>query len=59
MAEANHYCADCGTHFRADPETHARVEHDGGFFRGVIDGNYKDWQRKQQHREDIVDGDMR
>jgi len=43
MAEAKHYCADCDTHFRADPEQHAETYHDGGMFRGIEGGNKSDY----------------
>jgi hypothetical protein len=51
MAEANHYCASCDTHFRADLEQHAEIYHDGGVFRGIEQGNYQDYKRLQQHRK--------
>lgn len=55
MARANHYCADCDTHFGGPPnyvtpEEHADIAHDGGLFRGIRNGNYKDWQRREQFR---------
>jgi hypothetical protein len=43
---AKHYCADCNFHFRADPEVHAEVYHDNGLFRGIVDGDYRDYYRK-------------
>lgn len=51
MAEANHYCADCDTHFggppnHMTPEEHADFTHGGGMFRGVRNGNYRDYERK-------------
>jgi len=51
MAEANHYCADCDTHFGGPPnyvtpEEHADIAHNGGVFRGVRNGNYRDYERK-------------
>lgn len=54
MARSKHYCADCDTHFggppnNVTPEQHAEVAHDGGIFRGIKDGNYKDWNRKQDY----------
>lgn len=60
MARAKHYCATCDTHFGSDPnnvtpEEHANIEHDGGMFRGVKNGNYKDWKRKQNHRKSNFD----
>jgi len=48
MAESNHYCSDCDTHLRCDMETHADVAHDGGLFRGIENGDYKDYQRRKQ-----------
>lgn len=42
MAEANHYCDDCETHFRASIEQHAKTYHDGGMFIGVENGNWRD-----------------
>jgi len=50
MAKANHYCAECDTHFRATVEQHANTYHNGGVFRGITDGNWRDWERKQQYR---------
>lgn len=50
MAEANHYCADCEIHFRDTIEGHAETYHGGGLFRGVEDGNWRDWERRQQFR---------
>lgn len=47
MAESDHYCADCDTHFKADPKVHADAEHDGGFFRGVENGDWRDWDRME------------
>lgn len=46
MAEADHYCADCDTHFNASPEQHAETYHDGGIFRGVRNGNYRSYERR-------------
>lgn len=43
MAESDHYCADCDTHFRCSIETHAEVDHDGYMFRGVENGDWTDW----------------
>lgn len=43
---AKHYCADCDTHYRATPRQHADTYHNGGFFSGVTDGNYKDYRRR-------------
>lgn len=48
--ESNHYCADCDTHFRLPPEEHARIEHDDGLFRGVVDGDYRDYFRATRPR---------
>lgn len=55
MSRAKHYCADCDTHFGGDPnnitpEEHANIEHNGGMFRGIKDGNYRDWKRQKQFR---------
>ncbi|WP_200531577.1 MULTISPECIES: hypothetical protein [unclassified Halorubrum] len=47
---AKHYCADCGWHFRVDPAVHADLEHDGGLFRGVVNGNFRDYERRQRFR---------
>jgi len=55
MAQANHYCRSCDTHFRASPEQHAETYHDGGVFQGVTDGNWKDWERKEQYRRSEID----
>ena len=44
MAESNHYCSDCETHFRCSIERHAEVAHDGFMFRGVENGDWRDWQ---------------
>lgn len=56
MPKSRHYCADCDTHFggppdNITPEEHAEIEHNGGIFRGVEDGNYKDWKRKENYVE--------
>lgn len=52
MAKSKHYCADCDTHFGGSPnhitpEEHANIEHEGGFFRGIKDGNWEDWEKRQ------------
>jgi hypothetical protein len=62
MAISKHYCATCDTHFGGPPndvtpEEHADIEHNGSFFKGIVNGNYKDWQRKEQHRVDSLDID--
>lgn len=44
MAESNHYCAECDTHLRCDPETHADFAHDGYMFQGVTDGDWRDYE---------------
>lgn len=44
MPEANHYCANCDTHFRVDIEQHAETYHDGGVFLGVEDGDFRDFE---------------
>jgi hypothetical protein len=31
-------------------ETHAEVAHDGGVFRGIENGDYKDYQRREQYK---------
>lgn len=46
MARAEHYCADCGTHFQASIEEHARIEHDGGIFRGIENGDWRDYESR-------------
>lgn len=48
---AKHYCDDCGFHFNADPEQHAETYHGGGLFRGITNGNWRDWNRRQRHRK--------
>lgn len=53
MAKAKHYCAECQTHFGGppnyiSPEEHANIEHDGGIFRGIKDGNFRDWKRRNR-----------
>lgn len=55
MAQSKHYCAICDTHFggppnNITPEQHADTAHDGGLFKGIRNGNYKDWQRRQKTR---------
>lgn len=40
---AKHYCADCNTHFRATLNQHAETYHDGGVFRGIRYGNFRDY----------------
>ena len=45
MAESKHYCRDCDTHLRCSIETHAEVAHDGFMFRGIENGDFRDWQR--------------
>jgi len=50
MAVADHYCASCDTHYRADPEQHAETYHDGGIFRGIENGNWRDYERREQYR---------
>jgi hypothetical protein len=62
MARAKHYCADCDSHFGGSPnnitpEEHANIAHNSGMFRGVQNGNYKDWKRKQQFRRDKIFSD--
>jgi hypothetical protein len=44
--KAKHYCADCETHFRASMEQHANTYHNGGVFRGVENGDWRDYERK-------------
>jgi hypothetical protein len=46
MAEAKHYCAECDTHFRVDPQEHADLEHDGYLFHGIENGDFRDYKRK-------------
>lgn len=51
MAIAKHYCACCDTHFggppnNITPEEHADIAHDSGVFKGIENGNKKDWERK-------------
>jgi hypothetical protein len=50
MAKSKHYCADCGFHFRSSVEQHAESYHNGGVFRGIEGGDWKDWKRKQQYK---------
>lgn len=50
MAESKHYCKSCDTHLLCDMETHSEVAHDGGMFRGIEDGDYKDYERREQFR---------
>lgn len=62
MPRAKHYCATCDTHFGGEPnnvtpQEHADIEHNGGMFQGVKNGNYKDWERKKNHRVDSLDID--
>lgn len=50
MAEAKHYCADCDTHYGGppnyiNPEEHGDIAHGGGVFRGVSNGDYRDYER--------------
>lgn len=47
---SNHYCDDCETHFRASMEKHAEVYHDGGLFRGIEGGDWRDYQRREDFR---------
>lgn len=47
MPEGKNYCADCGFHFRDSIESHADTYHNGAIFRGVEDGNYKDYQEQR------------
>jgi len=49
MAEANHYCATCDTHFRASIEQHAETYHDDGIFRGIEDGTFQDYLRVRSY----------
>lgn len=58
MATARHYCADCETHFRGSVEDHAEAYHDGGIFRGLRDGDWRDWQRRRQYREQQFDTEL-
>lgn len=56
MAEAEHYCADCDTHFGGPPnymtpEEHVNYAHDSGVFRGVTNGDWKSYERVS---EDIL-----
>lgn len=55
MAQSKHYCADCETHFGGPPnyvtpEEHADHRHNGGLFRGVKNGNFRDWNRVERYR---------
>jgi hypothetical protein len=48
MARSQHYCADCNTHFGGPPENitpkeHADLKHNGGLFRGVKNGDFRDF----------------
>lgn len=49
--KSDHYCADCKTHFTASLEQHAKTYHDGGIFRGIENGDYKDYQRQQKFKK--------
>jgi hypothetical protein len=56
MTRAQHYCADCDTHFGGEPncvtpEKHADIAHGGGMFKGVVDGDWRDWERKRSHQK--------
>lgn len=46
---AKHYCADCDFHFRATPEQHADTYHGGGMFRGITNGNWRDYEFRKSH----------
>lgn len=51
MVESKHYCADCQTHFGGSPnyvtpEEHADIAHGGGWFRGIANGDFRDWTRR-------------
>lgn len=55
MAEARHYCVECDTHFGGrpnyvSPEEHIDIAHEGCAARIVEDGDFRDWQRKEQFR---------
>lgn len=43
MAESNHYCASCDTHFCLSIERHAEIEHNDGIFHGVENGDWRDY----------------
>ena len=55
MARARHYCRDCQTHFRVSPRQHADTAHQGGLFRGIVDGTWRDWRRRQHHYRDPLE----
>lgn len=51
MAKSKHYCATCDTHFGGSPnyitpKEHADIAHDGGLCRGIKNGDWRDWKRK-------------
>lgn len=46
MPEAKHYCRDCDTHFNASIDKHSEVYHEGGVFRGLRNGNFRDYERR-------------
>lgn len=52
---AKHYCALCETHIRTEPLEHAEELHGMKIFYGEVDGNWKDHERKKNHRIRSVD----
>lgn len=55
MNEAQWYCADCETHGGGPPnyqtmEEHVEQAHDGVAAR-MIEGNWRDWERRQDFRK--------
>lgn len=63
MVESKHYCADCDTHYGGSPnyispEEHADIAHEGKFFRGVENGNWKDWKEIEGFLEQLEHLDL-
>lgn len=55
MATASWYCATCDTHgggppCEITPTEHINIEHGGGFAVIETDGDFRDFQRRQDHR---------
>ncbi|SEG34455.1 hypothetical protein SAMN04488133_1955 [Halobellus limi] len=49
--ESKNYCADCNFHFNSTIEEHAATYHNDGLFRGVIGGNWKEYQKRLKSRK--------